>query len=71
MASLPNSKTVTYEEWLRMPQVDDARQRRGAEDAIGVAGDFAPLVFEPIAGRHAGSAGEHPQTLPPCQPNAH
>ena len=24
MASLPNSKTVTYEEWLRMPEVDDA-----------------------------------------------
>jgi Uma2 family endonuclease len=24
MASLPNSKTVTYEEWLHMPQVDDA-----------------------------------------------
>jgi Uma2 family endonuclease len=24
MASLPNSKTVTYEEWLRMPEVSDA-----------------------------------------------
>jgi Uma2 family endonuclease len=24
MASLPNSKTVTYEEWLRMPEVEDA-----------------------------------------------
>ena len=24
MASLPNSKTVTYEEWLRMPEVPDA-----------------------------------------------
>jgi Uma2 family endonuclease len=24
MASLPNSKTVTYEEWLRMPEVTDA-----------------------------------------------
>src|ERR1035438_6392725 len=24
MASLPSSKTVTYEEWLRMPEVDDA-----------------------------------------------
>jgi len=24
MASLPNSKTVTYEEWLRMPEVRDA-----------------------------------------------
>ncbi|MEI9972923.1 MAG: Uma2 family endonuclease [Ignavibacteriota bacterium] len=24
MASLPNSKTVTYDEWLRMPEVDDA-----------------------------------------------
>ena len=24
MASQPNSKTVTYEEWLRMPEVDDA-----------------------------------------------
>jgi Uma2 family endonuclease len=26
MASLPNSKTVTYEEWLRMPEVSDARE---------------------------------------------
>ncbi|HEX3742357.1 MAG TPA: Uma2 family endonuclease [Bryobacteraceae bacterium] len=26
MASLPNSKTVTYEEWLRLPQVDDATE---------------------------------------------
>jgi Uma2 family endonuclease len=24
MASLPNSKTVTYDEWLRMPEVTDA-----------------------------------------------
>jgi len=24
MASLPNPKTVTYEEWLRMPEVEDA-----------------------------------------------
>jgi len=24
MASLPNSKTVTYEEWLRMPETQDA-----------------------------------------------
>src|SRR5580698_8806150 len=24
MASLPNSKLVTYEEWLRMPEVSDA-----------------------------------------------
>jgi Uma2 family endonuclease len=24
MASLPNTKTVTYEEWLRMPEVTDA-----------------------------------------------
>ena len=24
MASLPNPKTVTYEEWLRMPEVQDA-----------------------------------------------
>jgi Uma2 family endonuclease len=24
MASLPKSKSVTYEEWLRMPEVDDA-----------------------------------------------
>jgi Uma2 family endonuclease len=24
MASLPNSKTVSYEEWLRMPEVSDA-----------------------------------------------
>ena len=24
MASLPNSKTVTYEEWLRLPEVSDA-----------------------------------------------
>jgi len=24
MASLPNAKTVTYEEWLRMPEVQDA-----------------------------------------------
>ncbi len=24
MASLPNSKTVTYGEWLRMPEVEDA-----------------------------------------------
>src|SRR5271165_2072566 len=24
MASLPHSKTVTYEEWLRMPEVGDA-----------------------------------------------
>jgi Uma2 family endonuclease len=24
MASLPSSKTVTYEEWLRMPEVEDA-----------------------------------------------
>jgi Uma2 family endonuclease len=24
MASLPNSQTVTYEEWLRMPEVSDA-----------------------------------------------
>ena len=24
MASLPNAKTVTYEEWLRMPEVDNA-----------------------------------------------
>jgi Uma2 family endonuclease len=24
MASLPNSRTVTYEEWLRMPEVSDA-----------------------------------------------
>ncbi len=24
MASVPNSKTVTYEEWLRMPEVSDA-----------------------------------------------
>jgi Uma2 family endonuclease len=24
MASLPNSRTVTYEEWLRMPEVTDA-----------------------------------------------
>ena len=24
MASLPNSKTVIYEEWLRMPEVSDA-----------------------------------------------
>jgi Uma2 family endonuclease len=23
MASLPNTKTVSYEEWLRMPEVDD------------------------------------------------
>jgi Uma2 family endonuclease len=26
MASLPNSKTVTYEEWLRMPEVSDATE---------------------------------------------
>jgi len=26
MASLPNSKTVTYEEWLRMPEVEDATE---------------------------------------------
>ena len=24
MASLPNPQTVTYEEWLRMPEVTDA-----------------------------------------------
>jgi len=24
MASLPNSKTVTYDAWLRMPEVSDA-----------------------------------------------
>jgi Uma2 family endonuclease len=24
MASLPNSKTITYDEWLRMPEVSDA-----------------------------------------------
>lgn len=24
MASLPNSKTVTYDEWLRKPEVSDA-----------------------------------------------
>ncbi len=26
MASLPNPKTVTYEEWLRMPEVQDATE---------------------------------------------
>jgi Uma2 family endonuclease len=26
MASLPNLKTVTYEEWLRMPEVEDATE---------------------------------------------
>jgi len=26
MASLPNSQTVTYEEWLRMPEVTDATE---------------------------------------------
>jgi Uma2 family endonuclease len=26
MASLPSSKTVTYEEWLRMPEVQDATE---------------------------------------------
>lgn len=26
MASLPNSKTVTYEEWLRMPEVKGAKE---------------------------------------------
>ena len=26
MASLPNSKIVTYEEWLRMPEVGDAKE---------------------------------------------
>jgi Uma2 family endonuclease len=26
VASLPNSKAVTYEEWLRMPEVSDARE---------------------------------------------
>ena len=29
MASLPNSKTVTYEEWLRMPEVED-----GVEEVV-------------------------------------
>jgi Uma2 family endonuclease len=27
MASLPNSKTVTYEEWLRMPEVSGATEK--------------------------------------------
>src|SRR5438045_1732512 len=26
MASLPNSQRVTYEEWLQMPEVSDARE---------------------------------------------
>lgn len=26
MATVPNVKTVTYEEWLRMPEVSDAKE---------------------------------------------
>jgi len=31
MASLPNPRTVTYEEWLEMPEVTE-----GIEDAEGI-----------------------------------
>jgi Uma2 family endonuclease len=44
MASLPNSKTVTYEEWLRMPEVTDA-----IEEVV----DGEIQIMPPAKSRHA------------------
>lgn len=44
MASLPNPKTVTYEEWLRMPEVEDA-----TEEVV----DGHIILMPPAKFRHA------------------
>ncbi len=44
MASLPNAKTVTYEEWLRMPIVDD-----GIEEVI----DGVIHIMPPAKWKHS------------------
>lgn len=45
MATLSNSKTVTYEEWLRMPEVGDAVEEvvNGEIRITPPAGDYASL----------------------------
>jgi Uma2 family endonuclease len=44
MASLPNSKTITYDEWLRLPEVNDA-----IEEVI----DGEVRIMPPAKFRHA------------------
>ena len=56
MASLPNSKTVTYEEWLRMPEVTDAVEEVvNGEIRIAPPGTFqhARIVEQLHRGFHA------------------